>query len=211
MITIAITGGIACGKSTIANSLQDRGPEGLIARFDCDSGVAELFEKDDVKKRITKLDEKLEFLKDGKIDRKLLRKRAFESSEFREKLEKILHPLVLNQVHDFVKSVSGRAKIFLVEVPLLYEVEFPIERDLDLVVASSRQTQLSRLLEKRNVKRELAVRIIESQMSLEKKMKRADIVIWNDGSEQSATSQVDHLIALLKKVGEIFCCWVADG
>jgi dephospho-CoA kinase len=93
-----------------------------------------------------------------------------------------------------VKSVSGRAKIFLVEVPLLYEVEFPIERDLDLVVASSRQTQLSRLLEKRNVKRELAVRIIESQMSLEKKMKRADIVIWNDGSEQSATSQVDHLI-----------------
>ena len=48
MITIAITGGIACGKSTIASSLQDRGPEGQIARFDCDSGVAELFDEDDV-------------------------------------------------------------------------------------------------------------------------------------------------------------------
>ena len=194
MITIAITGGIACGKSTIASSLQDRAPDGQIARFDCDKGVAALFDEAEVKKQISELDGEIELIKDGEIDRKLLRERAFESSEFREKLEKILHPLVLNQVHDFVKSVSGRTKIFLVEVPLLYEVEFPIQRDLDLVVASSRQIQLSRLLEKRNVERELAARIIESQMPLEEKMKRADIVIWNDGSEESATSQVDHLI-----------------
>jgi dephospho-CoA kinase len=65
---------------------------------------------------------------------------------------------------------------------------------MDLVVASSRATQLSRLSRKRGINNELAERIIDSQMMLEEKMKRADLVIWNDGTEDALREQASHLV-----------------
>ncbi|MCG8599980.1 MAG: dephospho-CoA kinase [Verrucomicrobiales bacterium] len=194
MLTIAITGGIACGKSTVSKMLTAACPAGAGASFDCDAAVAEIYEDPHVVERVAMLEPDMDLNVNGDLNRKLLRQRAFESSEFREKLEAILHPLVLKQAREFADSVSDGVKILFVEVPLLYEADFPLEREVELVVASSQESQINRLSSSRNIERELALQIIKSQMPLEEKMKRADIVIWNDGSNKAAESQVRHLI-----------------
>lgn len=194
MITVAITGGIACGKSSFTEMMLKEAPTDEVFRFDSDRCVAQLFEEDSVQRQIASLDSSIDLVGDSGVNRSLLRERAFENSDFRENLESVLHPLVLERVCAFVKSHSGSAKLLLIEVPLLYEVEFPLKRDMDLVVASSRATQLSRLSRTRGIKKDLAERIIDSQMLLEEKMKRADLVIWNDGTEDALREQASHLV-----------------
>lgn len=194
MFTIAITGGIACGKSTVSKMLTAACPAGTGASFDCDAAVAEIYGDPAVVERVALLEPAANLSVNGDLNRKLLRQRAFESLEFREKLEAILHPLVLKQAREFADSVSDGVKILFVEVPLLYETDFPLEREVELVVASSQESQINRLSSSRNIERELALQIIKSQMPLEEKMKRADIVIWNDGSNKAAESQVRHLM-----------------
>jgi dephospho-CoA kinase len=194
MITVAITGGIACGKSSFTEMMLNKAPAEQVFRFDSDQCVAELFDEDSVQRQIAGLDSSMDLVGESGVNRSLLRERAFENSDFRENLESVLHPLVLERVCAFVKSHSGSAKLLLIEVPLLYEVEFPLKRDMDLVVASSRATQLSRLSRKRGINNELAERIIDSQMMLEEKMKRADLVIWNDGTEDALREQASHLV-----------------
>lgn len=172
----------------------NKSPAEQVFRFDSDHCVAQLFEENYVQRQIAGLDSSMDLVGESGVNRSLLRERAFENSDFRENLESVLHPLVLERVCAFVKSHSGSAKLLLIEVPLLYEVEFPLKRDMDLVVASSRATQLSRLSRKRGINNELAERIIDSQMMLEEKMKRADLVIWNDGTEDALREQASHLV-----------------
>lgn len=174
--------------------MMELAPDGVLERFDSDEAVAGLLQEEAVLNRVSALDPSLHLVEEGRLNKSVLRERAFENSEFREKLEAILHPLVLERIRSYAVSRSGSAKLLLVEVPLLYEVEFPLTRDMDLVVASSRATQLNRLCRDRGLSLDLANRIIDSQMPLETKMKRADLVVWNDGAESSLLAQSNHLI-----------------
>lgn len=193
MITAAVTGGIACGKSLACRRLREALPEGRTELFDSDEAVGALFRDPEVLREIGELEGGERIVRRGKLDRARLRKDAFANSAFREKLERILHPRVLERARDFSASLGSATRLLLCEVPLLYEVEFPIERDFDIVVASSRRTQWNRLVREREMKKELADRMIDSQWPIEKKIERGDIVIWNDGSEEALQAQVEHL------------------
>lgn len=136
-----------------------------------------------------------ELLRDGNLDRKELRELLFENSVFRGKVEGILHPLVLDRVMARSKTWSDLVRISIVEVPLLYEVEFPLDRDIDLVVASSRTTQMKRLTHDRNLEAVVAEKIIGTQIPMAEKMRRANIVVWNDGAIETLFAQTDHLVS----------------
>lgn len=128
-------------------------------------------------------------------DRVAFRELLFENSEFRGKVEGLLHPLVLQRAADFSGKLPPRVKILLVEVPLLYEAEFPLRRDLDLAVAASESTQIRRLRDERGLDAGLIRRMLCSQMPIEEKIKRADLVVWNDGSLDALDAQTDHLLS----------------
>lgn len=191
MIVGAITGGVACGKSFVAEKLRTE----LDAPFlSCDAIVAELLREDDVQERVLALLAEVTGLQVSSFEKSLIRKHAFENSEFREKLESLIHPLVYDRVVDFLGDKSGCSGYIFVEVPLLYEVVFPLKRDFDLVVASSAATQVQRLTKYRGLAPEIAKQILEAQLPIEEKIRRADIVVWNDGSLDALNAQIDHLV-----------------
>lgn len=193
MLKIAITGGIACGKSTVVRQLLEAIDGEAAAHFDSDACVSSLYEDPDTLQEIVAIAPGLELHRNGGIDRKKLRETAFANFEFRRKLESILHPKVLKSAESFVRASFGRYSILLFEVPLLYEVDFPLKRDIDLVVAASRGTQTGRLVGDRHLDRGIAERMIDSQMPIGQKIERADLVVWNDGSEELLESQTTHL------------------
>ncbi|MEC8825136.1 MAG: dephospho-CoA kinase [Verrucomicrobiota bacterium] len=196
MIVIAVTGGVACGKSTAALKLREALPSGRVRSFDADFAVKQLMEEQAVFEAIQKIDGKsLEHLANGEIDKEKLRKRVFDNSEYRERLENVLHPLVLDQASQFCDHSRSVADVVLMEIPLLYEVEFPLARDLDLVVAASGKTQRTRLQNERQLDRELADSIIASQLPVEEKIDRGDIVVWNDGSREVLDNQIQNIAA----------------
>ena len=193
MICAAVTGGVACGKSLVCSELVRSLPEDRAHHFSCDACVADLLASEEVQGRIRSLPGGSALFPEGRLDKGLLRERLFENSEFRENVESILHPGVLEEASAFVERYSAQVGFVLVEVPLLYEVDFPLKRDFDITVAASRSTQVSRICEKRGLSQEDAERIIDTQLPIEEKMERADLVLWNDGQRTSLEAQIEHL------------------
>jgi dephospho-CoA kinase len=192
---IAVTGGVACGKSLVVRAIEERMPAGGVAGFNCDQAVSELWLVPEVVARVQGFLPQVPIWSetDG-LNRGILRELLFENSDFRAKVEGFLHPLVLERAESHAATHADRA-ILLFEVPLLYEVGFPLQRDFDLVVATSKTCQIRRLEVERGISHKLANQIIQSQIPIEEKISRADQMIWNDGTLEACLAQVDHLVS----------------
>lgn len=203
MRLIAITGGIACGKSGFTGRFAAKAGRNHIGIINCDEIVRDLYED---RRMVEELfagarSSGLEIAdSQGGLDRTRLRELLFDNSQFRVRVESVVHPKVYQRVMAQVSDLSGKVRMTLIEVPLLYEVDFPLKRDLDLVVAASREEQCRRLLEDRGLDRSLAERILNAQMSLDDKIRKADIAVWNNGSLQAFDAQIDHLYDRCKTI-----------
>lgn len=197
MLTVAVTGGIACGKSAFADRFRERAPAGRVAVFNCDDAVRELAAMEEVRESVAGFGRLhgRDLERGGELDRTGFRELLFENSEFRGKVEGLLHPLVLRRAFEYASGLPAAVAILLVEVPLLYEAGFPLRRDLDLMVAASETAQIRRLRDERGLEVELIRRILRSQMPIEEKIKRADLVVWNDGSRDALDAQAGHLVS----------------
>ena len=196
MRVVAITGGVACGKSDFSRRFLRLAEEGRVALIDCDEVVREIYEEREFAECL--IAEAAQHGgkvrgRDGRLDRVTLRELLFDNSRFRVRVEELVHPLVFQRVTAQLNELSDRVRMALIEVPLLYEVNFPLRRDLDLVVAASRRTQRLRLLEDRGLEPPLAERILDAQMPLDEKIRKCDITVWNDGSVEAFEAQVGHL------------------
>lgn len=196
MLKIGLTGGVACGKSYVSKQILASFPSGDASVFDCDEAVGELLSEPEIGRRIQEFPESPAGLTDGEgmLNRGILRELSFDNSHFRERLESLLHPLVLERALSYANRLSRDIGLLIWEVPLLYEVDFPIPRDIDLVVAASVPTQLERLATDRGIGKSLGRKIIDAQLPIEDKIARADVVIWNDGDLLSLNAQIEHLI-----------------
>jgi dephospho-CoA kinase len=177
MRVIAITGGIGTGKSTAVQMLaaQLRCPS-----CSCDEVVHELFRTPEV---LTEIAERFPGVIDseGEVDRRQLGDLVFHSEAQRRVLENLLHPRVLERVETWIEQHQNGTSFGLVEVPLLYEVDFPLKRDVDVVVACSEQTQIERLSRREGIDGRVRGRIA-AQLPIPEKIFRAEVVIWNEGS-----------------------------
>jgi len=197
-----VTGGVACGKTSVCRRLIERLPGGSSAFISCDEEVGVLLEREDVRQEIDSigLDFGKKLLSGTGIHRKELRELLFENSDFRGRVEGVLHPLVLDRVIAQSKTWSDLVRISIVEVPLLYEVDFPLDRDIDLVVACCRSTQMKRLCIDRGLEPSVAEKIIGTQIPIEDKMRKANIVVWNDGAIETLLVQTDHLVSRCDRI-----------
>jgi len=196
MKTWAITGGIACGKGTVSASLaKECGPQS-VAVFDCDRAVHELLDRAEIVQDLQSRTTAGILDGEGRLDRVRMRDAVFSDETFRREVESVLHPLVRDRASDFLEESANRTecRLAVVEVPLLFESGFPIGRDGVIGVGASREMQTRRICENRQIDRETAERMIDSQMSVEEKMDRSDYVIWNDGSLAALTGQVSRLV-----------------
>ena len=185
MLTVAITGGIASGKSTVCRDLAVALEAPLLS---CDTVVHELYHNADVLRQIRGRFGDEVFAEDGTLDRRELGTRVFSSGGGRTWLEDLLHPQVLKEVNDWRQRQTS--PVVLVEVPLLYEVDFPLKRDIDIIVACSVETQLSRLNQRDQLDPDQARARIAAQLPITEKMRRANVVIWNEGSLHALSRQI---------------------
>jgi dephospho-CoA kinase len=106
---------------------------------------------------------------------------VFDDNEQLEVLNRITHPLVLGSLKNQIlqiKAIQPEA-VVIMDIPLLYEAHMDLLCDQVWVVWVDRATQIKRLIERNHFTREEAIKRIDSQMSLDEKAKRADVVIDN--------------------------------
>ncbi|BBA50146.1 dephospho-CoA kinase [Fusobacterium varium] len=195
---VGLTGGIASGKSTVSNFFKKLGLEVL----DADGIVKEVSQKEDTIKKIVKVFGKNILDGNGKIIREKLRKEAFENRELLNKLNEIIHPQVI-EIFVKKKKETSEDSIVIFDIPLLYEAKMENLCDKIIVVYIKREQQIKRVIERDKNTRELAEKIIDAQMSLEEKSKRADIVINNNSTLEDLKNQVNMIYCNLQKIKNV--------
>ena len=198
MMIVGLTGGIASGKSTVSNFFKKLGLEVL----DADGIVKEVSQKEDTIKKIVKVFGKNILDGNGKIIREKLRKEAFENRELLNKLNEIIHPQVI-EIFVKKKKETSEDSIVIFDIPLLYEAKMENLCDKIIVVYIKREQQIKRVIERDKNTRELAEKIIDAQMSLEEKVKRADIVINNNSTLEDLKNQVNMIYCNLQKIKNV--------
>jgi transcription termination factor Rho len=190
MRVIALTGGIASGKSTVCRVLRELLPSLVI--FDCDAAVHRLLEADEEVAAIISESFGTQALDaQGRIDRHFLRGRVFADEAARLRLEAILHPRVRQECLDSLQhAATAGADLFVADVPLFFEKGFDFGQSQVLVVASSRSTQIQRLKARGGFEDELIESILAAQLPVQEKMSRADVVFWNEGPPSVIRSQI---------------------
>ena len=145
MQVMALTGGIASGKSTVCRLLGECLPTMVI--FDCDAAVHRMLESDpEVAAILAEFFGEQALDAQGRIDRHFLRGRVFSEPAARLRLEAILHPRIRQECLDSLATAATRgADLFVADVPLFFEKGFDFGQSQVLVVASSRATQIQRL------------------------------------------------------------------
>jgi len=194
MPAIGITGGISTGKSTFCDCLREIVPAAKF--FDADLVARSLAELPEVKQEILAQFGGGVFSPDGDLNRPKLRAIVFSDATKRHALEQILHPRIRRQWMAEAKKHRNSPDFFFADIPLLYETGGETLCERVVVVACSRKVQLDRLAKRKSLKGSEAEQMINSQMPLEEKIKRADHVVWNNGDRATLMEQAKELAAL---------------
>ena len=188
---IGLTGGVACGKSSAVAYVIKYGATVI----DADKISKEVSESKQIIDEICR-----QFGKDvasaGKLERKKLAKIVFGDKEKLEKLNSIMHPPIIEKIKAEIEK-NREKKLVIVDIPLLYEVGFEKYMDKVIVVSAPFEIQLSRLLARDNRDYETAVAMINSQLPLSEKRKKADIVIENGGTKEELGDKVYETLMVL--------------
>jgi dephospho-CoA kinase len=192
---IGLTGGIATGKSTVSKMFLDE----KIPVIDTDEIAKNVLaiNTDEYHKVVSLFSNEI-LQVNGEINRKLLGRIIFSNIQKRNKLNDIVHPKVKQIVLDLIQMYKQQeTNIVVIDVPLLFESEFQEIADSIIVVFSTLEKQVSRLMERDNISKEYALMKINAQMPLKEKMERADYVI--DNSKSILKTKKDF-IAILKEI-----------
>jgi dephospho-CoA kinase len=198
MAVIGITGGISTGKTSFCDCLREILPDAKF--FNADTAARDLTDNDaEIKKRLRQQFGASIFFQTGDLNRAALRAIVFTDADKRSALEQILHPRIREQWSELAETSRRSGHFFLADIPLLYETGGETLCDRVVVVACSRVTQLKRLLARTALERAEAEQIINSQMPLEEKIRRADHVVWNNGERLALMDQAKLVAATWQK------------
>ncbi|MEN8726328.1 MAG: dephospho-CoA kinase [Sulfurovum sp.] len=171
---IVLTGSIATGKSTVSKLFASLG----FHIIDADQIAHQVL--DEQNQAIAEMFGKA-LIHQGKVDRKALGAIVFVDSDKRKKLEALLHPLIYNEIERLSTEQDKLGKPYFIDIPLFFEGgRYPIEKSL--VVYTTEEQQLERLMKREGYTKEEAVNRIQTQIPIEEKRKRASYVIDNSGT-----------------------------
>lgn len=199
MKILGLTGGIASGKSTVSRILKDLGA--II--IDADETAHSVIEPNKPAWRdiVSKFGQEI-LNPDMTINRERLGEIVFLDPAQLDLLNHITHPRIMESFKDDFQRIrtSSPDAIVVLEVPLLYETFMERMCDEVWVVWVDRETQLKRLIARNCYSEEEAIRRIESQIPLDEKARRADVVIDNRGTvEETISSATKYFNAILTK------------
>jgi dephospho-CoA kinase len=197
--SFGLTGGVACGKSTVARFFQDLGAKII----DADRIGHELIEPgraayQEIARRFGE-----EILDPtGAIDRRKLGARVFADAEQLRQLNALLHPRIIARVDELAWEHQARDPhaVVIVDAALIFESGIGDTLRKVIVAWCRPEQQLERLMAKMDVSRQEAERRIRAQMPIEEKRRRADYVIDCSGSKEETHRQVEALFPELERL-----------
>ncbi|HEX5329099.1 dephospho-CoA kinase [Sulfuricurvum sp.] len=187
---IALTGGIATGKSTVASLL---GLNGLRI-IDADTIAHRLLDENCVwvYERFGE-----EFVKNGKVDRPVLGKVIFADAQAKQELEAFLHPKIRAEIEKESEKQDRLKYPYLIDIPLFFETSsYPIKNSV--VVYTPKALQLERFMKRNGFSEEESLRRIESQMDIEEKKARATWVIDNSSNLKHLQKECEQFVETIK-------------
>ena len=191
MRIIGLTGGIACGKSTVSAYLQQRGA----VVIDGDKIVRELSNpyKSIWQAYVNHFGTKI-LNEDNSLNRRLIGQIVFTDEVEKNWMNSTLHPLIKEAiVNEIEKYKQNNIEVVILDIPLLYEAGWDKFVDEVWVVKISRQLQIERIQNRDKLTRQEAESRIDAQMSLEEKAKRADVVIDSSALPEITLAKVARI------------------
>jgi len=191
-LVIGLTGGIASGKSTVSQMIKEQG----IRVVDAD-----VIAKEAVAKGTPALQQIVQtfgedvLLPNGELNRQQLGAIIFSDEEKRKQLNAIVHPEVRKEMlKQRDEGVSQQETFVVLDIPLLFESQLESLVDRIIVVYTTPELQLSRLMNRNDLSEEEALNRIHSQQSLEEKCKKADRVIENTQDLAFIRKQLQNIL-----------------
>lgn len=202
MKIIGLTGGIACGKSTIADILRGLGA-GIV---DADAINNQLTNPGgEALPRIREAFGEFVFYPDGTLNRPVLSGIVFGNDEALQKLNDATHPLITRKMQEQVEECRKMGMLVVVlDVPLLYEAGLQDMADVTVCASAPQELQIERMKQRSGLNREQAMSRIRSQWPLSEKERRADVVIHTDVSLAELRERVHQLYLEWSKQESLF-------
>ena len=193
---IGITGSIGTGKSTVSNYLISKGYS--VVDADKISKGAYNIGSNGYKAILEVFG--VEILNsNGEVDRKKIKKIVFDNSNMLQRLNMAIHPIIINEIEKEIEILLESQNVVFLDAPLLIETELHKKVDKIIVVACDKNEQISRIIKRDKITAYMAISIINSQMSIDEKLKFADYVVYNNSTIENLYSQVDEIILEIKK------------
>jgi dephospho-CoA kinase len=193
-VRVALTGGIATGKTYVATRLREAG----VPVVDADAlsrevvapgtpglaAVRKRFGPDAVRS-------------DGTMDRVRIGHLVFRDKRARQDLEGIIHPAVQKAIDTFFEKLPKKTPFAVADIPLLYETGRAGQFDVVILAACPREMQIDRVMARDRLSREDAERRLAAQLPIAEKIKRANHVVKTDGGFEQTDAQIKALLASL--------------
>jgi len=192
-IIVGITGGFCTGKTTVSKIFSKLGAE----VFSADILAHRSLKEPTIRRKIVNLLGR-GILTSGKIDRKKVREIVFDNKVLLKRLSEIIHPYVKKKLKVLIRK--SKSRVVILDIPLLIESGLRRLVDVLVVVAACQDRQIRRARQRRINKRQ-AIKIINSQVPLRKKIALADFVINNDGSINDTKRQIRAVFKEIIKEG----------
>lgn len=189
MMVIGLTGGIASGKSTIAERFRTHG----IATLDADEVVHRLLEGEAKSEVAVHFPDAME---EGHINRKALGAIVFANPEKLTLLEGVLHPRVRHAEETLIAAERAKgAKACVLEIPLLFETMADTLCDVTITASAPETIRIARAMQRPNMTEAKLEFVLNRQLPEEVRNRRADTCIDTSGTLESTYAQVDRLVA----------------
>ncbi|MBF7102529.1 dephospho-CoA kinase [Pediococcus pentosaceus] len=184
-VIVGLTGGIAMGKTTISQFLKSK----AIPVVDADQIAHEILTVDEVKVKLMDTFGESILDKNQNIDRRKLGPIVFNDQRQLEKLNIIVQPYIRTEIVRQLDTFSA-SKVVVLDAPVLFEQGYEKMADYLMVIKTSAQIQVERLMQRDSLNEIDAQKRIQAQMPIEEKVKKADIVIDTSGTIEETRSQV---------------------
>lgn len=183
---IGLTGGIACGKSTVADMFKEYGATVI----DADKLIHNIYQDQETKDLINAVAPST--LENNIINFKSLREFFFNDKVLKERVIDFLYQKL---PHYFLTALnkSPEAQVVIYDVPMLFENKLEDKLDCTITVYADRETQIKRVKDRDHISEELAQKIINQQMDIETKKQKADYILDNTGLPADLISRFQDL------------------
>lgn len=195
---VGLTGSIATGKSTVA---------ALFAREEVPIVDADLIARQVIEPGQRAYDQVVQafsreiLASDQSINRAKLGNVIFNDQKKRDQLNRIVHPVIIDQLTmERDRLIKAGYPLIVLDIPLLYELDLVHLVDRVVVVYSTAENQLARLMVRDQLSEREAQQRIDTQISINEKKQRADYIIDNNGSKQQTETQFQQLLEILLSI-----------